>query len=110
MRSTVFSVRGGSVLHPPVCKAGACAVRLFGGAPCAVRALCEKLAVFHPCWLAACHGSQGPEFCTPQPLLVHHEFDHACFCRWVVFRDVPGINTVIICAVRAQCPACARAV
>ena len=30
----------------------------------AVRALCEKLAVFH-------HGSQGPEFCTLQPLLVH---------------------------------------
>ena len=35
------------------------------------RALCEKLAVFHHCWLDACHGSQGPEFCTPQPLLVH---------------------------------------
>ena len=77
--------------------------QLIGGAPCAVRALCEKLAVFHHCWLAACHGSQGPEFCTPQPLLVHQEFDHACFCRWVVFRDVPRINTVIIGAVRALC-------
>ena len=73
-----------------------------GGAPCTVRALCEKLAVFHHRWLDACHGSQGPEFCTPQPLLSHQEFDHACFCRWVVFRDVPGINTVIIGAVRKR--------
>ena len=29
--------------------------------------------------------------------------DHACFCRWLVFRGVPGINNVIIGAVRALC-------
>ena len=29
--------------------------------------------------------------------------DHARFCRWVVFRGVPGINNVIIGAVRALC-------
>ena len=43
---------------------------LWGGAPrCAraVYALCEK---------AGSHGSQGPEFCTLQPLLVHQVF---CF-------------------------------
>ena len=35
-----------------------------------VRALCEKSAVFHH----GSHGSQGPEFCTLQPLLVHQGF------------------------------------
>ena len=94
-----------------------------GGAPCAVPALCEKSAVFlppvatgprvlnsapySPCWYTrdflfqsdACHGSQGPEFCTPP-----------CCFEWimqasvgVVFRGVPGINNVIIGAVRALC-------
>ena len=29
--------------------------------------------------------------------------DHARFCRWVVFRGVPGINNVIIGAVPALC-------
>ena len=29
--------------------------------------------------------------------------DHARFCRWVVFRGVPGINNVITGAVRALC-------
>ena len=58
-------------------------------------------APYSPCWYTrdflfqsdACHGSQGPEFCTP----------HARFCRWVVFRGVPGINNVIIGAVPALC-------
>ena len=34
--------------------------------------------------------------------------DHARFCRWVVFRGVPGINNVIIGAVPALCPRCAK--
>ena len=34
--------------------------------------------------------------------------DYARFCRWVVFRGVPGINSVIIGAVRALCPHCAK--
>ena len=29
--------------------------------------------------------------------------DHACFCMWVAFRGVPGINNVIIGAVPALC-------
>ena len=45
------------------------------------------------------HGSQGPELCT---------LDHACFCRWVVFRGVPGVNNVIIGTVRGLCACCAR--
>ena len=40
----------------------------------------------------ACHGSEGPEFCT----------DGACFCRWVVFRGVPGIHNVIIGSARKR--------
>ena len=36
--------------------------------------------------------------------------DHARFCRCVVFGGVPGINNVIIGAVRALCPRGARAV
>ena len=32
--------------------------------------------------------------------------EHACFCRGVVCRGVPGINTVIIGAVCALCPRC----
>ena len=28
---------------------------------------------------------------------------HACFCRWVVFRGITGINSLIIGAVRAWC-------
>ena len=65
-----------------------------GGAPCAVRTLCEKSD--------ACHRPQGPEFCTLQPLLIHPMLSILpSLCR-VVFRDVPGINTVIIGAVRKR--------
>ena len=28
---------------------------------------------------------------------------HACFCTWVVFRGVPGINNVIVDAVHLLC-------
>ena len=36
-----------------------------GGAPCAVRALHEQWLFFTP----GSHGSQGPEFCTPDAVL-----------------------------------------
>ena len=82
-------------------------------------------------------GSQGPEFCTLQPLLVHQgiffslmlatglrvlnsappmlfQWIMRCF-QWIVRASVggwfaggvPGINTVIIGAVPALCPRCA---
>ena len=44
------------------------------------------------------HGSQGPAFCTPDAVL-----KGSCFCGWVVFRGVPGINTVRIGAAPALC-------
>ena len=42
-----------------------------GGAPCAVRALCVHCAKSRLFSTTGSHGSQGLEFCTLQPLLVH---------------------------------------
>ena len=41
----------------------------------------------------SCDGGGGSPGC----------FDHACFCRWVVFRCVPRMNNITIGAVR-KCP------
>ena len=46
----------------------------MGGAPCAVPALCARCAKSRPFFTTGSHGSQGPEFCTLQPLLVHQGF------------------------------------
>ena len=42
-----------------------------GGAPCALCTLCAKSWLFST---TGSHGSQGAEFCTLQPLLVHQGF------------------------------------
>ena len=44
-----------------------------GGASCAVRALCPPCAKSR-LFFTGSPGSQGPEFCTLQPLLVHQGF------------------------------------
>ena len=76
------------------------------------RALCTRCVKSRLFSTTSSHGSQGPEFCILQPLLVHQGFfffglmlatgprdlnsaphavlNYACFCRWVVFRGVPG--------------------
>ena len=100
------------------------------GAHRALSARCAKSWLFAT---TGSHGSQGPEFCTLQPLSVHqgcffsslmlargprvlNSVPHAvlnwyvCFCRWVVFRGVPGMNNIIIGAVRTLSPCCAHAV
>ena len=42
-----------------------------GGAPCAVRTLCLRCAKSPLFFNTGSHGSQGPEFCSLQLLLVH---------------------------------------
>ena len=72
----------------------------------AVRALCEN-APYSPCWytrgfcfsLMLATGNRVLNFAPPMLL----GMDHACFCRGVVFRGVPGINNVIIGAMPALC-------
>ena len=44
----------------------------------------------------------GPRVLNSAPPILF-SMDHACLCRWVVCRGVPGINNVIIGAVRALC-------
>ena len=43
----------------------------FGGVPCAVHMLCARCAKSRLFSTTSSYGSQGPEFCTLQPLLVH---------------------------------------
>ena len=38
------------------------------------RALCPRCAKSRLFFTTGSHGSRGPEFCTPQPLLVHQGF------------------------------------
>ena len=45
-----------------------------GGAPCTVPALCPRYAKSRLFSTTGSHESQGPEFCTLQPLLVHQGF------------------------------------
>ena len=49
----------------------------------------------------------GPKVLNSEPPMLFG-MDHASFCRWMVFRGVPGINNVIIGAVPALCPCCAK--
>ena len=49
----------------------------------------------------------GPRVLNSVPPILFR-MDHARFCRWVVFRGVPGINNVIIGVVPALRPRCAK--
>ena len=51
---------------------GGAAESVYGGALCAVCALCVRCTKSRLFVNTGSHGSQGPEFCTLQPLLVHH--------------------------------------
>ena len=71
--------------------------RSWGGAPCAVR----KVGCFPP------PVAMGPRVLNSAPLM-RFRMDHARVCRGVVCRAVPGMNNVIIGAVPALCPHCAK--
>ena len=53
-------------------------VALFGGAPCTVSALCPRCAKSRLFFTNGSHGSQGPEFCTPDAGL-----NGSCTLLWV---------------------------
>ena len=72
---------------------------ILGGAPCAVHVLCACCAKSRL--------SQGPRVLTFAPPMLFW-IDHACFCRWMVCRGVPGMKNLIIGAVPALCACCAK--
>ena len=84
----------GEMLLPTNIKCNPKRVVVLGGAPCAVR----KVGCFTP------PVAMGPRVLNSAPPMLFG-IDRASFCWGVVFRGVPGINNVIIGAVRKRpCP------